>query len=72
MPEPFSDPNTRPPAQPYPTRNEILRLVRDVLDQKPAAIKLLKAVASQFQVPTLEAANNMARAYLDNLASDGK
>lgn len=58
--------------KPYPTRNELLRLARDILDQKPAAIKLVKAVISQFQVPTLEAANNLARAYLDELASDGK
>lgn len=55
----------------YPTRKELLRLARDILDQKPAAIALLKAVVSQFQIPTLEAANNLARAYLDTLTDDG-
>lgn len=59
------------PSKPYPTRNELLRLTRDILNQKPAAISLVKAVISQFQIPTLEAANNMARAYLDSLADNG-
>lgn len=56
----------------YPTRNELLRFIRGVLDQQPGAIKLAKDLAAQFQVSTLEAANNMARAYLDNLVSNGK
>ncbi len=60
------------PETHYPTRNELLRFVRAVLDQKPQAIKLVKDLVSQFQVPTLEASLNLARAYLDSLASDGK
>ena len=55
-------------VQPYPTKKELLTLARAILDQKPAAIKLVKDVVSQFQIPTLEAANNLARAYLDRLA----
>jgi len=64
MPDPH-----QPPA--YPTKKELLRLARDILDQKPKAIQLTKDVVHQFQIPTLEAVLNLARAYLDALADDG-
>jgi hypothetical protein len=58
-------------STPFPTRTELLALARAVLDQKPQAIKLVKDVVHQFQIPTLEAVLNLARAYLDSLADDG-
>lgn len=48
----------------YPTKADLLRLARDVLDQKPQAIRLIKDVAHQFQFPTLTAVVNLANAYL--------
>jgi len=48
----------------YPTKTDLLRLARDVLDQRPQAIRLVKDVAHQFQLPTLTAVIQLANAYL--------
>lgn len=42
------------PPSPYPTRKQMLTLLRDTLDRKPEAIKLLASLFQEFTTPTLQ------------------
>ncbi|KKM18033.1 hypothetical protein LCGC14_1669780 [marine sediment metagenome] len=50
----MTQPTTNAPSPPtYPTRKEILILIRDILDNKPAACKLLQALITDLELSTL-------------------